>query len=439
MPSAPFIILPGDVWRIRSPGATDEVEPDRDAIPADIAAAVAARLRQRGYRGQGTLLALPATWCLAATIATGDLPPHDRHAMAFRLEEKLPLPAENFTADFIPAGDGRALGVCVPNEKIQPLVQALEEAGVIVQSIAPVALVALQDWTAHASSAGEPGILVWGERGAGVNVFAIDEHHRPLTWSLLPPQSDQLNLQIELARANLDSDVEPLALDVDPSMSIPDDPRHLDAALDNAAADALGGHTTLWIEFRRGALAVADPLRVVRRPLNAALVAAIVLCVCLITMFLYRGWRYDRLARSYEDQLAAQFHSEFPGWPVPGNVRAVVESERRRLTMLGSSALPAEARQSALRVLHDVLAKVPPDAKVNFDHLTFNEASVELQGHCRAYEDADVLVAAAKSAGMDVPPPQMRKDADGQWSFVVRGNRQPKVQTQDAASAGGIP
>jgi hypothetical protein len=125
-----YVLFAGDeVWRVRSGGAVDEVRFERGAGAKEVAAAVTAKLRGRGYQGQGVLLALPAAWCLSAVISTADLPRQDRAAMAFRLEEKLPLAAENFTADFVPLADGRALGVCVANERVVSLVEALEGAG----------------------------------------------------------------------------------------------------------------------------------------------------------------------------------------------------------------------------------------------------------------------------------------------------------------------
>src|SRR4051812_19728408 len=156
MPGGPFVIFAGEeTWRVTAPGAADDLRFDREAAPKSIAAAVAAKLRGRGYQGEGVLLALPSAWCLAAQVSLADLPRHDRSAMAFRLEEKLPLAAENFTADFVTAGD-RALGVCVANDKVKPLVEALENAGVVVQSVAPAAMLALQ------SRAPADSVVLWG-------------------------------------------------------------------------------------------------------------------------------------------------------------------------------------------------------------------------------------------------------------------------------------
>src|SRR5437773_1319612 len=142
--AGPYVIFAGErAWKIASGGAVDEVRIDPEATANDIAAAVAAKLRERAYQGEGVMLALPSAWCLSAGISLEGLSAADRAAMAFRLEEKLPLAAENFTPDFIEQGE-RALGVCVPNDRVSPLVEALERLGIVVQSVSPAAILALQ-------------------------------------------------------------------------------------------------------------------------------------------------------------------------------------------------------------------------------------------------------------------------------------------------------
>src|SRR5947209_18703807 len=64
-------------------------------------------LRSAGYAGQGVVLGVPSGACLCAPILSDDLPSKDRRrAMLYRLEEKIPLPAEEVVADFIPTSEG---------------------------------------------------------------------------------------------------------------------------------------------------------------------------------------------------------------------------------------------------------------------------------------------------------------------------------------------
>jgi hypothetical protein len=429
MPKAAITIFPADdVWRIVSAAAIDDIRVDRESSPAQVAAAVAAALQKRGYRAEGVLLALPSPWCLAAVISTADFPRQDRAALAFRLEEKLPLPAEQFTADFIPLPDDKALGVCVESDRIVPLVDALESAGVVVQSISPAALLAL-DATLPPTTA-RPSLVLWGQgAGGAVNVFAV-ENRIPVAWALASTP-EELRLHADLMTlefgdcAILAHAVPPEFLDVLPGDAdrLADNRDLLPAAATRAPA-VLSGNAP-WIDLRRGALAADDALRVIRRPANAALAAAAIFLLALTAVFLYRAHRYDRLARDTETRLAEDFKREFPGWPVPTNVRAVVESERRKLLATGSSALPPEAQESALRTLHAVLSKIPPDAANNltFKTITFNDTSLQLDGQAKTNEAVDVVVNAARATGMDVPPPVLQKAQGNVWSFTVRASK----------------
>jgi type II secretory pathway component PulL len=407
--AGPFVIFAGErAWKIASGGAVDEVRIDPEATTNDVAAAVAAKLRERGYQGEGVVLALPSAWCLSAGISLEGLSAADRAAMAFRLEEKLPLAAENFTADFIEQGD-RALGVCVANDRASPLVEALEKSGVVVQSVSPAGILALQQL-----GNGAAGLLVWAE-GDRTNVFAT-EGGLGLAWALASNDAE-LKVAVNLLALEMDGD----------GGAVVDIARERNLDLYTAAARTAGavltGGARPWVELRRGAMAVEDPLRVVRRRINAALAAAVALCLVLTGVFFYRAHRDDRVAQDYETALAERFKQEFPGWAAPVNVRATVEAELRKLNLAGSSALPPEAQESALRVLHDVLSKIPAESKISFDRLAFNDTSVELEGRSMKYEDVDGVIAAAKAAGMEVPPPQMRKLADNSWGFAVHGSK----------------
>jgi hypothetical protein len=46
------------------------------------------------------------------------------------------------------------------------------------------------------------------------------------------------------------------------------------------------------------------------------------------------------------------------------------------------------------------------------------------------------VIAAAKAAGMDVPPPQMRKLADNSWGFAVRASK--PIRAPSALTSSGV-
>src|SRR5438105_3585796 len=185
MTATSYILFPhGPTWHIATVTGghatfAEMLPPDGAAgpIPAQsIAQRLAEELRRLGYTGQGVMLTVGSSDCLASPIDTAGLPRGDRKAMLYRLEEKLPVAAESVVADFAQKG-GHALGVCVREDVLAPLVHSLETFGVAVQSISPAALLTARQLAEDGGSQ----ILLIGEDEANVNVIAIRDGV-PLSW-----------------------------------------------------------------------------------------------------------------------------------------------------------------------------------------------------------------------------------------------------------------
>ena len=143
-----LILVRRQGWRLIVQSGTDaqavELPATGDGIDARTASEVRSVMREHGYGGDGIVLGVPSQWALSARISTDRLPRHGRRqAMAFRLEEQLPLAAEEFVADFVEHG-GRALGVAVEAERLGGVLQELESAGIAVHTVAPTAMLVLQ-------------------------------------------------------------------------------------------------------------------------------------------------------------------------------------------------------------------------------------------------------------------------------------------------------
>src|SRR4051794_37361743 len=204
MESAIVILVAASDWRIGKAGpggaSVSDVPIGRSASPDEAARAVAAALEANaGPRGRsGVLLALPSERCLCASVRVDDLPARDRRlAMLYRLEEKLPLPAEDVVADFIPAGSS-ALGVCVETAYARPLVEALESHGIAVDAICPASLLALQRRLLETAGRGEaaPDAVVWST-GGGLELFRL-RGGAVRSWSVLSDDPQDLRLHLGL-------------------------------------------------------------------------------------------------------------------------------------------------------------------------------------------------------------------------------------------------
>jgi hypothetical protein len=428
----------GSAWQIATVtgGGGHVAFVDVDVPEQGPAAAIAQRLsrelRRIGYTGQGVLLALASEQCLAAPIDTTGLPRGDRKAMLYRLEEKLPVAAEAVVADFIPSGD-HALGVCVREDAVAPLVHALESAGVAVQSVSPAALLTARQMVA----AGGSQVLLIGEGDDQVNVIVIRDA-APVSWSLLPARLSDVKLHLDVLALESGQELGPIRsceMDAALATALAAEPIPAPApqAAAVAAAAALDGRRDPWIELRRGAMAISDPLRLHRKPLDAVLVAAAVFLVCLAIGLLWRGHRYATAAATADRAVADEFQKAFPGWSLPANVRTVVESEHRKLAAQGSSGLPIESTESALQTLHAALSKLPSDLKFTMERMGFFDETFELAGRARTSADVDTLAVAAAQSGFEVALPERHRDAEGYWSFTVRGRRRPAAGGRTSA------
>jgi type II secretory pathway component PulL len=430
MPTTSFILFPhGVTWQIASVvgehvSFADMLPPTGDAVlPRAIAERLATELRRLGYAGEGVMLTLPSSQCLAASLDISGLPHGDRKAMLYRFEEKLPLAAESVVADFCISAD-RALGVCVREDIISPLLNSLEANGIAIQSIAPATLLTAQQVAENGASE----ILIFGEEHQ-VNVIRLVDGV-PAGWSLIPSKAADLTRQLNLLAMNDEHMIPLRTCGVDAailqgiSATLISTPSRQFAAI--AASRILSGQNKPWIDLRRDALAVADKLRLHRSALNALLATAAVFFVCLSVGMLILSHRYNQVADSAQRKIADHFTATFPGWALPSNVKAIVDAEYRKLGVAAAGGLPPHASDSAVTLLQSVLAVLPKDVKYRIESMSFGDAKFDLQGRVRNFVDLESIAAAARRPGIDLPPPEAHRDAEGFWSFTLRGTLSEK-------------
>ena len=84
----------------------------------------------------------------------------------------------------------RALGVCVRVDRLRPLLEALEAAGVNLQTVTPMAMLVAQ----AVAASDNPTLVLIGE-GAFVDVVAL-EHRKPIAWGFSGDAAGDVQLQI---------------------------------------------------------------------------------------------------------------------------------------------------------------------------------------------------------------------------------------------------
>ena len=412
----PVILFAGDVaWTIASARQSVQVAAGRSVLPQSLAANVAAALRSMGYRGGPLVLALPSSWCLAATIDLSGLPHQDRKAVVYRLEDALPLAAEDVAADVVTSHDvRRALGVCVRVDRLRHTLDVLDAAGVNVQTITPLAMLVAQ----AVSAANKPTLVLIGD-GGFVDVVAV-ENARPIAWGFSGDAAADVQLQIDLVSRQLSTAPVMGATGTSATGARALDRTPPQLAMTTARLIATG-KTRPWVELRRDALAPRDRLRTHRRAINVALACAAALLLAIAAAAVVRAVQYERTARSAESAMADEFHRQFPNWDVPVNVAAIVQSEKRKLL---DAAGETGGGASALASMRDVLGGVPASVKLSIDTMSFDTESFDMTGHANDPADVQAISASARAAGFDVAPPQShREGAGGTWSFSISGTR----------------
>jgi len=440
-------------------------------VPAGLAGEDWAELAAALQRDYGTnvpvVLALPSSWCLAATISTANVSGHQ--PMLYRLEERLPLAAEAVVAGFFhhPAGK-TALGVCVAVDRVRPLVEGLEAAGIVVTAVSPLALLmvsGLAEGRDLVASSANRLILIRSTASSGVDLIEL-RGRAIVAWSLAaddqpyagqagagsstapePPEPDVLRrlrwkgygplhaLHLELVA--VDGTVADRAVDLLQPASVAMHGREvLLAAACDGAERLLSGE---GVDLRRDALAPADALRPHRRSLKALAAAAVLLLFSVAAAAIVRSERYRAVARAADEQMLTEIRSSFPKLSSASvqDIRTLLAQERRswenarlagtagstpnRRAEAVSGTKEATTARSALRTLGRVIQSLPDGGGIYVDRTMFDETSFELAGRARKYDDLDRLTSAIRAGGMEVSSPLARRGSDGSWTFTLRG------------------
>jgi hypothetical protein len=404
-----------------------------DQSPTESADIIRQALVAAGCTGRDVVLAIASASCLCASVRARDLPAKDRRALLYRLEEKVPLSAEDVVADFVFSSDG-ALGVCAVRAELAPLVEALEHRGIPVAAVSPASLLAIQDLletgqeTAPDDAASLPYDAVMIARDGAIELVLL-EHGRLCGWCVFSSDPNELLLHLRLETFNgrppprhvlavglpaetasaLSTGMGPTLTEITPA-----------TAGDAAAAMAariLSRRSEPWVNLRRG-LGRHDRLRPVRGPLRYAL-AAVSLCLfSACAAMLWRAARYDRLAARYAEEQREVFRQTFPRQSEPLDVRSRLDSEERGLRALSGDASSTPPPQGpGLVALRDLLARLPDDVRFRVLELRLDGSSFAIDGQVRSHGDADAIAAAIRAnGGFAVDPPrteQLSASSDG--------------------------
>lgn len=428
------------------PGEAKAAAEEPDVVAG--ASAVAAALQEHDYGGEPILLALPASWCLSASLSTQGLERSGRRrALEFQLEEHLPLAAEDLVADFIDQPGEKALAVACELARLRPLIEALQSAGVSVGHACPAALLA-----AEVSGSAADAVLIEGADGQQLVEL---QQGRPAQWWWFADDAPALRRRLmtwadeqhaagaaaRLMRLTADEQSDDPAVQLPQRVQVNAPTQQWQDAAARRGARILDGSASPWIEFRRDSLAAPGRWEVYRHPAAALLVAAVIAFISVFTTAWYRAAEYRELADAHQDAQIALFKQALPEQRVPATgVKQRLASEYRQLAGVGGHADEALAADelrpvSALYQMWQVLDALPEDVRYRIVDLDVRPDRVRVDGQARSHGDAERLAVALRATGRyEVDAPKTQALREEGVSFVFQARRRSGDTADDGTA-----
>lgn len=426
MASGPYILMLGDdqAWRVYVPGTPGgwvDVPVPSDASPEVVATAVAQIHRTAGWQRQW-LFSLPSSWCLCGQISTQNLPAKGRrHTLAYRLEEVLPLSAEQTYSAFIISGDA-ALGIATERARLEQWLEAFAGHEIEPWPVAPAALLAAQ--AIHVDSDSEHWLL-WG-RDDAMEVLHLSSQGLPTAWYTLPQQAadvrnwlaaSQLSPGTQVVAIHIENSLVDLLKDARLSVNVRESP-----AFSQAVASAGRARGKPWVHFDIHALETGETLAPwLRRPVTAAMAGLVIFLLGLATAGFVRAARYDSQARRDDEQQTQIFQDLFPKAAPPQDVRSRLASEARRLGSAGTpDARTAQAPTHAQ--LRDLIDALPDEVRLHVTDIEIDPDKFSFEGEAKSREDVESVADALRHEGPFLPePPSTSALTDKSVKFTLHG------------------
>ncbi len=391
------------------------------------------------WQGQTVLLAPPSDRVYPASIAIENLPRRGRRqAMLYRLEEHLPIDAEQLTGDFLPIRGGSGLGVAILTGPAREAIQVLASFNIEVVSIVPAALLACWQWIEqNRSVAGQASYLLIDEPGdeAGSNVFRLEDC-QPAAWYTGPCEDKDVIRTIKADRFGRNDTSATALIGIGPWAG-----KHAEAIAESAdldvltgscdsgpaelamqaAARRLAGRSAGWVDLRREELAPRSLLARSARLVKASAVASVFLLVVVAAALYWKTVQYENTTRDLRSQQVQLFLRSHPGQPAPPDVRLRLESDLKRLAGIRGTNDAVPELPNALVSLRRILSSLPETMRLRIVDLRLDQQQLLLEGQVRNHSHAETIRTRLIEAGFEVGSPRTEHLAGGGVQFTLAG------------------
>lgn len=409
------------------------------AVLEDLAEAIIDTVISVNGIGLPADLIVPSTWCFHQTLESDKR--LNKTAVAYQLEEYLPLPLEDVTCAFAPGGNGYALGLAVRTEPIRLLLDRLAEGRVFVGHIFADSLVAASI-EADSGGAEVTGVLLLDEGRLAISLRLRNDSQPCLIRSLLVTGQSDLPAAIDLTEASAGVAAEHwtlLDLRSVPSENVtPDllDKSRVDSQAHNQAIESLhclvGRHGRELPDLCTGSLAPASRWdRTTRLATRCVVLAALMLLVW--TGDLYRQKQeFTNATRLVQARQAEVYREALPGRKVPRNAAVRLASERVRLEGLTRSGdgrqqerQSVQDRHAALDTLRCFTAELPADVRLMLLDWRIDSTQLTARGRTADHRDAERIAEAVNRVpGLTARPPKTSRLKKGGVEFSIRAARE---------------
>ncbi|MDR1480178.1 MAG: hypothetical protein LBJ00_14680 [Planctomycetaceae bacterium] len=402
--------------------------------------------REQEYESQPILLALRSCDVLAISL------PADasttRQAMIYELEEYVPIPAEQFTADFLQHEQCRWAGL-IEHQKFLPLIDELATNQILIQHIVPLSILVAQ-YLISQSTNSESGIrsLIWifDEEifGNWIEIFLFTPDGLPLSWQLIDktPEALRCALMAETQVRETDICIYSIGLSDELRCVLETIPRIKFSGNIKTETEDVIQHSIVcqsvaiftrkqktWWDFSREHLSMRGTDRILTKSIRMLLWGAVTFLFVLCLVFFVRGYQYRRFETQFLREQEKVFREALPEQKIQTGFRNRLESEYKKISAQRENSTDLPQRESALIPLLKVLQSLPPKVRYRFPEIRIEQNHIRLDGQLQVHGDAEIIATALENGGFIVEPPSTQQTGSSGISVritVLRQNLEEK-------------
>lgn len=389
--------------------------------PQEAANGIWQTLNENATGRHRVVIALDSPLCLSAAFPLPTQRQSRTHqAVSYLLEPYLPWSAEEVVVDF-ETSKADAFAIAVFQEPIQTLVRQLEVHGVLVESVSPLARLAL-DWDLEQLVFREQRFLLLQGHGEFVELWLIDRK-RPVLWRHVPRQTSTLIQELKVVALNESTQLPIILRSIGEELSrsisnLPDlvivnnsseESVELLASAVRRSVAILSGSERPKIDFRRGVLSGHQTNRFMDRAIGFLQISAICLLITIGVRIYYAGEEFNRQRIVASDQQAEIFRSLFPGTAIPVGVKTRIEAEYAKLRGMRGDVVELPRNTSSLVLVERLLRSLPKDMRFRVLEIRIEQERLYVVGQVREHADADRIADELRKVNLVVESPSTHR------------------------------